>query len=311
MWDELIAGRLSADDLGQARRRAANALLARGANDAAFELLAADGDWDAALPALFEACNDQLRPPWADVMQRWLEMVPRSLASEPEVAYLRAMIERARDVWSPTVLHEFAAAYDVYRERNDIGREVTALVRACYAAMVRDDRAFMVAARSRGEALIALGVPVQPIVLLNDVWRAYAEGRFDDVLVLTGAAMELEPRLRHFPGFFRVAALLAAGRADEAMGDARSAAEFAAKVAPALGTGWAMSSPAAVSLAIGDIDVFAGEAAGDLGTRSRSPSASLSWRRLRSRPPTQAPRTRHERCSTPSRRCCRRRCGVG
>ena len=72
LWDELIAGRLSADDLGQARRRAANALLARGANAAAFELLAADGDWGAALPALFEACNDQVRPPWADVMQRWL-----------------------------------------------------------------------------------------------------------------------------------------------------------------------------------------------------------------------------------------------
>ena len=267
LWDELIAGRLSDDDLGRARRRAANALLERGANAAAFELLAADGDWGAALPALFEACNDQVHPPWADVMERWAEMIPRSLAGEPEVAYLRAMIERARDVWSPTVLHEFAAAYDVYRERNDIVREVTALVRACYAAMVRDDRTFMAAARSRGRELIAVGVPVQPIVLLNDVWRAYAEARFDDVLELTRDAMELEPRLRHFPGYFRVAALLAAGRADEAIADARSAAGFGAKVAPALGTGWAMSSPAAVSLAIGDIDAFADDVTADYGTR--------------------------------------------
>ena len=267
LWDDLIAVRLSDDELGRARRRAADALLARGANATAFELLAADSDWGAALPALFEACNDQVHPPWADVMERWREMIPGSLAAEPEVAYLRAMIERARDVWSPTVLDEFAAAYTVFRARNDIVREVTALVRACYAAMVRDDRAFMAAARARGEELIAIGVPVQPIVLLNDVWRAYAEGRFDDVLQLTRDAFDLEPRLRHFPGFYRVAALLAAGRADEAMADARSAAAYGEKVAPALGTGWAMSAPAAVSLAVSDIDVFADAANADLGTR--------------------------------------------
>jgi LuxR family transcriptional regulator, maltose regulon positive regulatory protein len=267
LWSELIRGRLSVEQLGEARRRAATALRERGAHAAAFELLAADGDWPAALPALFDACNDQVQPPWADVMARWHSLIPAAFADEAEVAYLRAMIERAGDLWSPTVLREFAIAFQMFRDRNDIAREVTALVRACYAATVRDDREFMAAARSRGEALIAVGVPVEPIVLLNDTWRAYAEGRFDDVIKLTDDAFELEPRLRHFPGFYRVAALLAAGRADEAMPAARAAAEFGAKVAPALATGWAMSSPALVSLAIGDIDVFTEATLADLGPR--------------------------------------------
>lgn len=267
LWDDLLTARLSADELGAARRRAATALLGRGANAAAFELLAAEDDWGAALPALFEACNDQVHPPWADVMERWLGMIPGALAPEPEVVYLRAMIARARDVWSPTVLNEFVSAYEVFRGRNDIAREVTALVRASYAAIVRDDREFMAAARARGEALIEVGLPMQPIVLLNDVWRAYAEGRFEDVLDLTRDTIELEPRLRHFPAYFRVAALLASGRADEAMADARAAATFGHKVAPALGTGWAMSAPAAVSLAIGDIDVFSDISSADAGSR--------------------------------------------
>ncbi|MCU1391298.1 MAG: transcriptional activator domain protein [Ilumatobacteraceae bacterium] len=267
LWADLLRGRLSASEVAAARRAAARALREQGANVAAFELLAAAQDWDAALPVLFDACNDQVTPPWADVMERWRSLVPAALDHAPEMAYLRAMIDRSRDTWMPSVVEEFATACSGFAERGDIAREVAALVRACSVAVVCENRDWMAMARARGVTLIDAGVPVHATVLLNDVWRAYADGRFEDVLEMTDIEPELEPRLRHFPAFYRFAAMLGLGRADAAREVARRLAELGGPVVPAFATGWATSAPAFVALACGDLPAITSSPINDLGPR--------------------------------------------
>ncbi|MCU1398579.1 MAG: transcriptional activator domain protein [Acidimicrobiales bacterium] len=267
LWSDLLRGRLTDEEVASARRAAARALREQGANVAAFELLAAAQDWDAALPVLFDACNDQATPPWADVMERWRGLLPAGVDQAPEVAYLRAMIDRSRDTWMPSVVEEFSSACTGFAARGDIASEVAALVRACSVAVVCDDRDWMVMARARGVTLIDAGVPVHATVLLNDVWRAYAEGRFEDVLEMTDIEPELEPRLRHFPAFYRFAALLGLGRADAAREVAVRLAELGGPVVPAFATGWATCAPAFVALACGDLPAVTAAPINDLGPR--------------------------------------------
>ena len=258
LWEQLLAGELTADEVTDARRRAAATLTALGDPAAAFELLAAADQWDTALAALFDACNDQRSPPWADVMERWHRLVPTHLLAEPEVAYVRGMVLRGQDPWAPGALDHLHEAYLGFRQRGDLIREVTAMVRASYVALVRGDIVWAVEAAERLDVFRAAGLPIDQLRATNLAMQHLIEARPLDALVEAESLVDLEPRLRHFRGFFEAWAHLALGDARAAIVPADASASAAAPVAPAAGTGLAAMLPRAVRLAAGELPDLAG-----------------------------------------------------
>ena len=252
LWEHLLRSHLDEIDVAEARRRLAQAMRDRGEHGAAFELLVATGQWDAALAAVFDACNDQRRPPWPDQLERWRRLLPDELADRPEVLYLDAMAART-DPWSSSASDAFAAAVAGFVEKGDIVRQVTAAVRAAHSAWLREDRAGLDAMHALGQDLLALGMPVEPFVILNRATHADIAGDSDTVRELCGRPMALEPRLRHFPGMLRALAALADGDADAAVAPAAEAATAAMPVDPAAGTGWSALLPSLVAWARGDV----------------------------------------------------------
>ena len=268
IWGELLADQVDLAAATEARRRVATVLLGRGDHGLAFDLLAAAEDWDHALPAVFAACNDQVRPPWPDQMERWRALIPESLADEPEVVYLDAMIHRSGDLWSEQTNALFARAVDEFHQRGSIVAELTASVRWAYLAWVRADRNTLDRMYARGREVMAAGFPVELVLVMNRAIMADLDGRVDDLLDLLPATGDgLEPRLRHFVPLLRVFAQLAAGDAGAAVDDAEHAMSFAAPVVPAAGTGWAVFTPALVRWACGDVAGVCAAPPGDPGAR--------------------------------------------
>lgn len=267
IWEDLLRDRIDAHGAAAARAALAEVLVTRGDTKVAFELLASNGAWDRALAVLFDACNAQHQPPWPDQMVRWRRLVPAELSNHPEVRYLDAMIERAEDVWAPTVQRAFDDALAGFRARGDVLQEVTASVRSCYLAWLTGDLAAFAAMRERGEELLAQGWPVAPILDLNTVFQADLRGDHATVLAATTGIREVEPRLRHLVSLLRVFAHLEAGDADAAVADARASAASAEPVAPAAGTGWAAFAPALVAWTSGDLAAAGAEPHVDPGPR--------------------------------------------
>ncbi|HET6963196.1 MAG TPA: BTAD domain-containing putative transcriptional regulator, partial [Acidimicrobiales bacterium] len=280
IWENLLRGRVDSEAATEARRRMAGALTAREDHSRAFELLAATGDWPAALAALFEACNDQRHPPWRDQMQRWRQLIPEARAGEAEVLYLEAMMERARDPWSPVVAALFARAYGAFQDRGDLLREAVARVRAVFIAWCRADRVTFDEMHERGRALVDMGLPIEDILLFNRAAVADLEGRAADIRDLVSRFGPLEPRLRHFPGLLLTFAALAEGSAESAVEAAEEAARDAAPVAPAAGTGWALLAPKLVAWCRGELAPVSSSPPADPGPRyslaERIPTLALA-----------------------------------
>ena len=267
LWEELLREHVQLGAALEARRSLAEVMAGRGDNGDAFELLAASGSWTRALEVLFDACNDQRNPPWHDQLARWQRLVPASLADEPEVAYLRGMLERADDAWSDAARASFEDALDGFRSRGDELREIVGLVRSAHIAWLRGDEPSLDAFHARGRALADRGWPIDPLIALNRAAAADVAGRPAEVLDAADRLVDLEPRLRHLPGVFRVFAHLAAGDPDRAGAAAREAADAAAPVAAAAGAGWAAVLPALVAWADGDLTAALDASLADPGPR--------------------------------------------
>jgi ATP/maltotriose-dependent transcriptional regulator MalT/DNA-binding SARP family transcriptional activator len=257
LWEQWLADELSAEEVAATRLKAASVLQQRGHHATAFELLAVVGEWQAALPVLFDACNDQTNPPWADVMNRWCDLVPAEYVDEPEVAYARGMIARGSDPWIPIAVDGIESASRAFQARGDVARENAARVRACYTAVVRADPRWMVACRDRIDELLSLGAPIEQFRSINTATIAMIDGRHHDCMRAADECGALEPRLRHFPGYYRAVSLLALGNAPAAVDDAEESARAALAIVPAAGSGWSLMLPAAVALVrgrLGEID---------------------------------------------------------
>ncbi|MCU1374958.1 MAG: transcriptional activator domain protein, partial [Actinomycetia bacterium] len=220
IWEELLRDRIDPVTSEAARRALAEVLATRGAHGDAFELFATTGAWERALEVVFDACNAQHRPPWRDQMARWEQLLPPSVAGQPEAIYLRAMIERAGDAWSDTARESFAEAIEGFRARGDQLREIVASVRSAQVAWLRGDRAAMDDLHDRSLPYLDAGWPLRPVLALNRATAADIDGRVEDVLAIADTIGDTEPRLRHFTGLVRVFAHLAAGDAGRATGDA-------------------------------------------------------------------------------------------
>ena len=253
LWQEVLGHRVDADAVRDARRRAAAVLAARGDAGNAFELLAAGDDWDEAILVLFAACNAQQAPPWLDQMERWRRLIPADVALAPQVTYLDAMIERERDPWAARTRALFAAAMASFRARGDVGSEIVAGIRATFLDWVRGDAPALRSLGDRGRELVAVGVPMEAVVLCNEAAVADIEGRTDDVRAATERIGEIEPRLRHVRALLRVFAGLADGASSSVRVDAVAAAQAAQPVVPAAATGWATLAPALVAWTSGDL----------------------------------------------------------
>ena len=281
LWEDLIGARLDADEATAARRRLAAALQAQGEFGAAFELLAAVGDWDRAVEAVFDACNDQRAPPWRDQMERWRQLIPTELAGRPEAVYLQAMTERGGDTRSAAAHSCFVEALAGFQRRGDIAREIAGSVRASHGAWIREDSAWLHGLGTRANELAAAGLPLEPLILLNRAAVADIEGDPAEVIAAMSRIGVLEPRLRHYPPLFRVLAYLTAGDADAAVADAEAAATAAAPMAPASGTGWGASlAPALVAWCRGDRSAAVAHELVDPGARQslveRLPTIALA-----------------------------------
>ncbi len=253
LWSELLADELDADELDVARGVAAAVLTRAGQPADAFELLAAGEQWQAALAALFEACNDQRSPPWSDVIERWLRLLPGELAGEPEVAYARGLIRRGQDPWAPEAHDELADAIGEFRRRGDVVRELVSMIRASYVALVCEDLRWAHDAYRRLADFAASGLPVEPIGIVNRAMRELVGGQWSE-LAHTATQLEgLEPRLRFFRGYFAGLAELAAGDPDGALAAALDGAADAQLVIPAGGTAWAGLLPRLCRLAGGEL----------------------------------------------------------
>lgn len=267
LWDELVRRRVDPSVVNEAAQRLVAALLERGENVRAFELLSTTGDWDHALPVLFQACNDQRHPPWRDQMERWRTLVPDHFATTPEAVYLDAMIERATDPWSPNALKQFKAAMVAFRDRRQLANELGAGIRASYVAWIVGDNATLETMVTRNEELLANGVRLGALAATTSAVLADLAGRSDEVRSLLAGIGPLEPRLSHFPGIMRTFAALADGDAASAVADAAETAEAAKAIAPAAMSGWSALMPTLVAWAMGDLDRALADPPVDLGGR--------------------------------------------
>ena len=268
LWVDLLRDRIDPEETTGARRRLAAAMTERGQHGPAFELLAAAGDWDDALAALFDACNDQRTPPWPDQLDRWAGLLPADLASSPERVYLDAMIARARDPWSEIARDRFATSVVMFHERGDIARELTAGVRSAFSAWLRGDVPTIDGFYERISEVHEAGIPMDALLTANRALVADIEGDTTELRERADAISDIEPRLRHFKGLFRAFADLADGAVDQATSDAAvDAATTAIAVTPAAGTGWAATAPAIVAWARGDLAAVLRDPPPDPGPR--------------------------------------------
>lgn len=255
LWAEMARNVLDQQDLEACRRRVGAVLRSRGEYGFAFELLADAHDWDSALATLFEACNDQRRPPWPDVVARWKARVDPTLSERPEVTYLDAYLARCEDPWSDVAWSAFGCSIDAFRARGESSRAMTAEVRMLWSAWLRRDRAAVVSLDQRIYQEI-VGKPGDGL-LTNAAVLADIDG---DTTALRAVATRLrkkhlEPRVSHFPGLHYVHADLVDGCANvstlEAAIESASAGET---IAPAAGSGWSILAPGVVAWALGDLD---------------------------------------------------------
>lgn len=237
LWQRVLEAELPPDAIRDVRRRAADACTARGDNRRAFELLAAVGDWDAALPVLFDACHDQLSPPWPDTLARWRSLVPADRTDRPEVVYLDGLIVRADDPWSPRAADAFQRVVEQFRAAGDVSREIQAISRAGWGRWLAGDRGLVADNMSR---LAEMGAPVVPILDAMTRFNKAIQGDLDldpeTVLSALDVEIELEPRLDFFFPLLRGWAQLVAGDGPAARAEAASALEKAARSRGAAGT---------------------------------------------------------------------------
>ena len=255
LWGDVALGRLDRDDIADCRRRVATTLRERGQFGAAFELLARAKDWDAALDALFDACNDQREPPWPDVVTRWRTLVDPGLHDRAEVAYLDAYLARSADPWSDAAWEAFHRAVDGFRANGDRRRATVAEVRMIWSAWLRGD-AEAIRRIDRRLYPDLLGRPGEGLrsnlAVLADLEGDTASLR-EHAIRLAGSA--LEPRLSHFAGIHRVQADLVDGCADgETTRFAQRAADAGRAIEPAAASGWAILAPPIVAWARGRLD---------------------------------------------------------
>jgi LuxR family maltose regulon positive regulatory protein len=266
LWEHYLQGELAADEVSAARRVAASSLQHRGRHAEAFELLVAAAQWEAALPVLFDACTDQVNPPWADVMDRWCNLLPAHQATEPEVIYARGMIARGTDPWLPAASLIEDACRALVR-RGDRARAAAASVRASFTSIVRNDPTWV----SRGaDAMRERSDRGEPLLPFENVTLATVdliEGRFRDCIRHSSDWGEPEPRLRHFPGYFTGVSLLGLGDPHAALRPALDGARAAHAIVPAAGSCWATSLPDASRLAAGRLSEVDVERLVDPGSR--------------------------------------------
>ena len=266
LWAELLATEISQNDMRDLRIAAAKALHRNGQPSVAFELLAAAEAWVEAMPALFDACNDQRRPPWSDVMERWRQLIPNKYSETPEVVYLRGMIARGIDPWSPGAHRDLNRSVLMFQQDGDIVREAAAAVRTSYVAIVRGDAPWYVGRLKRLEHYRAEGLSVAANIALAQTLISLMHADFADAAQAALTIPESEPRLRHFRGYYRCIAALGGGETPPQEW-VQEAVEAATIVLPAAGTGWALTLPAIVALVSGRLDRAKTLSHGDLGSR--------------------------------------------
>jgi LuxR family transcriptional regulator, maltose regulon positive regulatory protein len=257
LWEQLLQHELDDVDVTTARLTAATSLQERGRHAEAYELLVAARQWDAALPVLFDACTDHVDPPWADVMDRWCRLLPPELADAPEAKYARGMIARGTDPWQPAVSLIEDAAHELAR-RGDRRRALAAGVRASFTSIVHNDPTWSQRGTGPIRERSARGEALQAVESITLATVDLIEGRHRDCIRHANLVGELEPRLRHFPGYYTGVSLLGLGDPDAAITPAIEGANAAKAIVPAAGSCWAMSLPDAARLAAGrlaDVDV--------------------------------------------------------
>ncbi|MEL7207089.1 MAG: hypothetical protein AAGK32_02470, partial [Actinomycetota bacterium] len=282
LWEDVVTALLEPERLADVRRRAAAVLRESGERGRAFELLAAADLWDDASEALFDACNDQERPPAPDVLARWLAIVPDRERERAETIYLEAMVERATEPWSDKAWSTFHDAMDRFRDRGDLGREIAATIRCSYIAWTRGDLVGIDAIHDRARRWVGRAPGVELLIAVNRAAAADLAGDEQTLLdsVRTFDRPEMEPRLRFFAPLMESDLHLTAGRPADAAGPSRRSVELAAACPNAAGTAIAALRPEIVRICSGDPTLF-DQPVPDPGTVAGGADErvdSLAWR---------------------------------
>ncbi len=268
LWQRVLDAELAPDAIRDARRRAAVACAGRGDNRQAFELLAVARDWDAALPVLFDACHDQLSPPWPDTLARWRALVPPERADCPEVVYLDGLIARADDPWSERARAAFQRVEEQFRAAGDVTRELQSTLRASWGRWLAGDRGLCADNIGRLAELGSRAVPtLDRLTRFNEAILGDLDLEPETVLAALDVEIELEPRLDFFFPALRGGAHLIAGDGPAARPHTAAAVEKAAKAPGAAGTQLCVVTDAVAAWVSGDLEATSANSLGDPGPR--------------------------------------------
>ena len=280
LWQRILDAELTPDEILDARRRAAVACADKEDNRTAFELLAAAGDWEAALPVLFDAAHDQLEPPWPETLVRWRTMIPAELSDRPEAVYLDGLIGRSADPWSAPARVAFLRVNDQFRVAGDVRREFQARFRAGFSGWLAGDREIFTQNLRRLGELGGDAAGFEMLRRFNEGILADLDLDPDGVLGAFAGDLHLGPRLDFFFPLGRGWAYLAAGDGPAARAEGVDALEQAARVLGAAGTHLCALLDAAAAWMSGDLDGAIASRLADPGPRwsigERVPSLAVA-----------------------------------
>jgi LuxR family transcriptional regulator, maltose regulon positive regulatory protein len=221
LWLDPLLHVLDREEVRELKVRSVDELIDRGDLARAGALAVTHADWDALARVALELVRTSISVLPVDTASRWLDRVPPSRSSAPELRLLSAAVRLARDFADVSVdalVDEVAGAC---RARHDADAEVVALALGTVAAQSRGDigRLLSMAARTTGVP----GADGHPVVRLaaRGIAAVVAEMGGDPEAALeefAGAPLDDVPApLALAAHRFRVHCLLLAGRADEAV----------------------------------------------------------------------------------------------
>ncbi|MCB0993354.1 MAG: hypothetical protein KDB16_20425 [Acidimicrobiales bacterium] len=257
LWRDIFSATTNPDELDRVRRAGAAVLLGTGEPGRAWELLAAAGDQQSGLPALYDAINDQNTPPGIDRIERWLAAIPESLQDRAEVRYLRAIRLRETRPWSAQLDDEMDAALDAFEASGDIARYLGSAIRATFSVWLTCNQSRLAQLGQVARRYEHAAPGLSAVGVLNRAAQADAGGEGDLVLdVLKDLSVDdFEPRLAFFVPLYRTAAYLNTGRSNLALAPARQAALAAARCDGAGGTLLSTAAESLVRFLDGELDV--------------------------------------------------------
>lgn len=228
LWTGHLDAELTDEERRTAQARAGAHLAARGEWAAAFRLLAAGEDWQAALDLVVRVCGQIYLPVAADLLAVWDGTLRRSPIDpcDPGLLLVQATLAWATDGDLSRVRDRYEAAARGYRDAGDVVGEGACLVRLFAIGYAQDDVDLMLTSVGRGFELDAEGH--RSAAPLASIGRA---GLADHAGDWEAARLELE---RTAPGvdddwadvrdWMYADVLLSLGRADEALAVVENAA---------------------------------------------------------------------------------------